>query len=84
MITLRSFLDQALAVDSIWSVVFRGAIWLVIAVVILISTDNPDPEASIKKLKSNLGFFVMFIILSGGLIYLLFGFTPTLSASASF
>lgn len=62
------------AVDSIWSIVLRGAIWFIIALVIIVSADNPNPDASLKNLKSNLGFFLMFIILSGGLIYLLFGF----------
>jgi hypothetical protein len=65
------------AADSIWSIVLRGAVWFIIALVIIISADNPNPEKSLKTLKSNLGFFLMFIILSGGLIYLLFGFNAT-------
>lgn len=72
---LQNILQQAFAVDSIWSVVTRGLIWLGIALVIIVSMDKPDPDQSIKQLKSNLGFFLMFIFLGGGLIYLLFGFT---------
>jgi len=75
---MQEFTQQAVqllfAVDSIWSIVLRGAIWFVIALVIIVSADNPNPEKSLKNLKSNLGFFLMFIVLSGGLIYLLFGF----------
>lgn len=70
-----NIVQQAFAVDSIWSVVTRGLIWLGIALVIIVSMDRPDPDQSIKDLKSNLGFFLMFLFLSGGLIYLLFGFT---------
>lgn len=72
---VQEILRQAFAVDSIWSVVTRGVIWLAIALVIIVSMDKPDPQQSVKDLKSNLGFFLMFTILSGGLIYLLFGFT---------
>jgi len=72
---IKEVITKAFAVDSIWSVVFRGVIWFVIALVILISVDHPDSDKSIKNLKSNLGFFLMFLMLSGGLVYLLFGFS---------
>lgn len=74
---LQELLHKAFAVDSIWSVIARGAIWLVVAVIIMVSADNPDPEKSVKNLKANLGFFLMFITLTGTLVYLLFGFTKT-------
>lgn len=61
--------------ESIWSVVLRGVIWFVIAIVIIVSTDNPNPDRAFKNMKSNIGFFLMFLTLSGGLVYLLFGFT---------
>ena len=61
--------------ESIWSVVLRAGIWLGIALVIIVSTDKPNPDKAIKDLKSNLGFFLAFLFLSGGLVYLLFGFT---------
>ncbi|MBD3250267.1 MAG: hypothetical protein GF381_01710 [Candidatus Pacebacteria bacterium] len=76
MPTVISVIQKALAVDSVWSVVLRGGIWLVIAIIIMISTDKPDPGKSMKDLKASLGFFLMFMIISGGLIYLLFGFAP--------
>lgn len=69
--------DLMFKVDSIWSVVIRGAVWLIIALVIIVSADNPDPDSSLRSLKANLGFFLMFVVLSGGLLYLLFGFAGT-------
>lgn len=70
---IRDLVTKAFAVDSIWSVIIRGIIWIVIAMIIIISVDNPNYDVSSKKLKANLGFFMMFLLLSGGLIYLLFG-----------
>jgi len=72
---LQEIVHQAFAVDSVWSVVTRGLVWLGISLVIIVSMDKPDPNESIKDLKANLGFFLMFIFLTGGLVYLLFGFT---------
>jgi hypothetical protein len=46
-----------------------------VSLIIIIKTDSPDPEASLKNLKSTLGFFLMFIALTGALIYLLFSQT---------
>lgn len=73
MDAIRNLVSQAFAVDSIWSIVIRGVIWMVIALIIIVSVDNPNSDLSSKKLKANLGFFTMFLLLSGGLIYLLFG-----------
>lgn len=72
---IQDILRQAFAIDSIWSVVTRGLIWLGIALVIIVSMDKPDPQQSVKDLKSNLGFFLMFLFIGSGLIYMLFGFT---------
>ncbi len=74
MINFADFFQMLFAADSIWSVVFRGLLWFVVAVVILISLDNPDTDRSMSNLKANLGFLLMFLVLSGGLIYLIFGF----------
>lgn len=75
MEAFQEILRSVFAVDSIWSVVARGVIWLGIALVIIISMDKPDPRQSAADLKANLGFFLMFTVLTGGLVYLLFGFT---------
>ena len=66
---IRSFF----VIDSIWSVIFRGGIWFAIAIVIIVSTDVANPEKASKTLKSNLGFFLLFLIVSTTLMYLLFG-----------
>lgn len=73
METVREILATAFSLNSIWWLVIKAGIWFGVAFIIIIKTDAPDPEASLKNLKSTLGFFLMFILLSGGLIYLLFG-----------
>jgi len=72
---LRSILTSLFTVDSIWSVVLRGIVWLIVSVIIIISMDAPDLKTSQHNLKSNLGFFLFFIALTGGLMYLLFGYS---------
>ena len=72
---LREIIMGAIAIDSIWSVVLRGLIWLAVALVIIVSTDQPRAESSLRNLKANLGFFLIFLLISGSLLYLLFGFT---------
>ncbi|MGD9129015.1 MAG: accessory gene regulator B family protein [Candidatus Woesebacteria bacterium] len=74
---LQQLLQKAFVIDSIWSIIIRGIIWLVIAIVILVSVDNPDERMTSEKLKSNLGFLLIFMLVSGGLIYLLFSFNST-------
>lgn len=73
MDVIRDLVVKAFTVDSIWSIILRGVIWFVIAMIIIVSVDNPNSDISSKKLKANLGFFTMFLLLSGGLVYLLFG-----------
>lgn len=75
--SIQTFVQSLFSVTSIWSVIARGVLWFVIATVVIISTDTPDPEKSLTNLKANLGFVVMFLLLSGGLVYLLFGYAPT-------
>ena len=75
MPTMDELVTMLFSPESIWSVILRALIWFVIAMVIIISTDKPDPDKAFKDMKANLGFFLMFLTLSGGLIYLLFGFT---------
>ena len=74
MDNIKNLIQQAIAIDSIWSIVTRGVIWVIISVIIIVSMDNPNADLSQKNLKANLGFFIIFMLLSSGLIYLLFGF----------
>ncbi len=63
--------------SSIWSVIARGAVWFAIAAVIIASVDSPNTNQSYRRVKSNLGFLVLFIVLSGTLMYFLFGYTKS-------
>ncbi|NLG06246.1 MAG: hypothetical protein GX559_00930 [Candidatus Pacebacteria bacterium] len=74
MDAIKNLIQQAVAIDSVWSIVTRGVIWVIISVIIIVSMDNPNADLAQKNLKANLGFFIIFMLLSGGLIYLLFGF----------
>jgi hypothetical protein len=82
MENMREIVQSFFAIDSIWSVIFRAGIWFAIAMVIIISTDVANPEKSAKSLKANLGFFLIFLMLSGGLMYLLFGFVAQPATAA--
>lgn len=73
---IQTIVEAMFKIDTIWSVLLRAGVWFTVAVVVMISTDNPDPDRSAKSLKANLGFVAMFLILSGGLVYLLFGYQP--------
>lgn len=75
--SLQPLITALFSPNSVWSVVLRGAIWVVVALVIILSSDSHDPEQSLKSLKSNLGFLVIFLVLSGGLVYLLFGYSTS-------
>ncbi len=75
MEVLEQIYQAVFSVNSIWSVVARGVLWFVIAGVIMISLDTANPDKAQSKLKSNLGFLLMFIVLSGVLMYLLFGYS---------
>lgn len=74
---VKSILQTLFAVDSFWSVIFRFTIWGVIAVTIIISVDTVRADSRNKNLKSNLGLFLLFLILGGVLIWILFGFIPS-------
>jgi hypothetical protein len=73
--TVRSLFLSLFQVDSIWSVVFRAGIWIGVAVVVMMSLDMANTRNTSRSLKGNLGLFLLFITLSCGLLYMLFGFT---------
>lgn len=75
MDTLREIATSLFAVDSIWSVILRGVVWLGVSLVIIVGSDSVNFDQSVTKMKSNLGFFLVFMALSTGLIYFLFGYT---------
>jgi hypothetical protein len=73
---MQQLLHALFSVDSIWSFVLQAVIWLVVCLVMIVSTDVARPERNYRKLKQNLGLMLMFIVLSGGLLFVLFGRTP--------
>jgi hypothetical protein len=75
---VKQFVIKVFAVDSIYSIGIRGGIWFGIAFVIIFSSSHTDNHKTKKNLKSNLGFFFVFISLATLLVYMLFGFTLTI------
>lgn len=70
------------AVDSIGSIFLRGGIWFGIAIVIMASTDQfQKTQDAGSILRTNLGFFLLFLVVGGTLMYLLFGFAPFLTTT---
>ena len=58
---------------SVWSFILQAAIWFGVCLVIIASTDVAKPQAGYKRMKQNLGFFLLFVVMGGGLIMVLFG-----------
>jgi hypothetical protein len=81
---LREVVIFLFAVDSVGSIFLRGGIWFGIAIVIMASTDQFQKfQDSGAVLRTNLGFFLLFLIVGGALMYLLFGFAPFLTTTAA-
>lgn len=77
---LREVVIYLFAVDSIGSVFTRGALWFGITIAIIVGMDSFNKNRGEgANVKTSLGFFLLFLILGGGLIYLLFGFAPFLT-----
>lgn len=76
MLVIQNIFQELFDLNNIWWLVFKATIWFGVALIIIIKTDQPDPAESFKNLKSTLGFFLIFIMLSTGLLYLLFGQIP--------
>lgn len=72
----REIVSSLFAINSIWSIVFRGVVWFGIAIVIIVSVDGASSSGDYYKLKSNLGFFFVFLVVSTVLVSLLFGYAP--------
>ena len=79
MSELATIIHQAFSVDGITSIVFRAVVWLVISIIIILNSNQPDDRPTNSNLKAHLGFFLFFLFAAGALIYLLFGFTTASS-----
>lgn len=73
---ISNFLQSIFSVNSSWSIVARASLWFVVALIIIASTDTSGLRQAQSNLRANLGGFLLFLVLCGGLIYLLFGFVP--------
>ncbi|MCD8485076.1 hypothetical protein LRY65_03115 [Candidatus Woesebacteria bacterium] len=76
--TISNAIQWLFKFDSVGSIFLRAGIWFLIAIVIIASTDTTDYHKQSANLKSGLGALFLFLILCGGLIYLMFGFVPTI------
>jgi hypothetical protein len=70
----QAIVTALFSANSIWSIVLRGVLWFAVALIIIVSVDNPNLDSSTKTLKANLGFFFAFIVLSSVLTIFLFDF----------
>lgn len=69
-------LQEFFSANSFGVILLRALLWFVVALVIIASTDASADPKNMKNLKSNLGYLMLFIVLCGGLMYMLFGFVP--------
>src|SRR5258708_1087654 len=75
--SLREIVIFLFAVYSIGSIFSRGLLWFAVAAAIIMGVDSYDHhKGEAAGLKSTLGLFLVFIVLGGVLMYLLFGFAP--------
>lgn len=73
---IGSTLQQFFSLNSYGSILLRGTIWFLVALVIIATTDTSGKRVSGRKVQQNLGMLFLFLLLAGGLVYLLFGFVP--------
>ena len=67
-------------VDSIWSIAIRVLVWL--GLVTIFSLGAAQGKKS-RQVKSEAGFFLFFIVMTGVAIYMAFGIIPTLTTVSS-
>lgn len=77
VIGMKELLDQLLNPTTPGAIMARAIVWFAVTIAVIAATEathrHANPE---RRMKENLGMFLLFLILSGGLIYLLFGITP--------
>ncbi len=71
---MREFLINIFAVDSVWSVVTRGLVWIIAVIIMAYGADEGHKR---KRIKNETGLFFLFLTTTGVLVYLIFGFVPT-------
>jgi hypothetical protein len=78
--SVNDIIINLIKVDSIWSIVIRAVIWLVL---ISIFAYGAAKNKSQSRVRAEAGFFLLFIILTGVTLYLVFGIIPTVSSAPS-
>jgi hypothetical protein len=73
---IGEFIITHLQADSIGSVIIRGVIWVILVTIIAYGVGKGK---SMTRIKSEAGFFLLFLILASAAIYVAFGFIPTLT-----
>jgi len=73
---LSQFILENLQADSVGSIVIRGVIWLILVTIFAYGVGKGK---SMTRIKSEAGFFLLFILLTAVAIYFAFGFIPTLT-----
>lgn len=73
---IGSSLQAFFSLNSYGSILLRGTLWFLVALVIIATTDTSGKRVSGRKVQQNLGMLFLFLLLAGGLVYLLFGFVP--------
>ncbi|OGV92759.1 hypothetical protein A3B57_01975 [Microgenomates group bacterium RIFCSPLOWO2_01_FULL_47_10] len=71
---MREFLISIFAVDSVWSVITRGLVWIGAVIILAYGADEGHQR---KQLKNEAGLFFLFLFSTGALVYFIFGFVPT-------
>ncbi len=73
----QALLLLLVAPTTTWGILLRGLIWLLVATVIIVSSNRYstriDPTQVVKR---RLGSLFLFMFLSVGLIYFLFSYVP--------
>jgi hypothetical protein len=74
---LGPLLQEFFSANSFGIILLRASLWFVVSLIIIASTDTSGRKVrSSRDLKANLGILMLFLVLAGGLVYLLFGFVP--------
>ena len=69
-------ISQIFSINSVWFFVAQAVVWFALCLVMIASTDTARPQQNYTRVKQNLGFFFLFVTLTGGLLYMVFGHTP--------
>lgn len=77
MNVVSQFIIENLQADSIGSIIIRAIIWLILVTILAVGVGKGK---SMSRIKSEAGFFLLFIVLTAVAIYFSFGFIPTVTS----